>query len=786
MSASSTRSADATRPERFRRTARFAGAATLSAGVVAGVAGAAFGGADPLLDAALGLAAVGLVLSLYGLGSADSGPAVRLSRAGLGVATVAVVLAPLGSTGVELPVPGGPWGLLYVAGVTLLVIAETVIPSVGTVGADRSRQRAGTDQVDRGDTDLTVAIRRSEGGNWVWELRGPDGTGIASGPREYDTATAAHGGATRVAEVVGAEVAVVTDAADPARGGSPEREDVGGGGEDASRTDPPASGSDDPSLPPGEPDEPVSGPPEDAEGSTPGAEFVGAAGAERGVFELAETGEGWRWRLRFEGETVVAESARAFPGLDATRRAVDRVRTQAPGAGALTYDPGAFEVYREAPGAEEWSWRLRADDGSVIATAPGTFGSRGDGFAAVEALKGGVDGDPEVRAGEGHHRWVLAVDGDAIARSPHGFESGNAAREAFDRVRAVVPEAGVIGLDPAGFEVGSRSGGAWGWRLRHRDGRVVARGPAQATRDRAIEGLRTVQRVAPDAEVAIDERETGRIIEEALSDAAEARSMAEGLPSAAAADEEGETASRDPPASASDSDETAHRGVVAVVDRDGWEWELRRGGEVLARAGGVADRAVAADAASAVAAAMERATVLRVDPVAVEVYRDGGWRWRLVERSGEVLATGSAASDHARAARRAAETALAALSGDPEVYRDEGWRWRVRHDGAVVAESGRGFGSPGAAREAAAALPESVATAPVTECEAALEVFAADGSWRWRLRAADGRVVLGSDTVFPDADAAARAVHGVVGQPVRVVSDDGNAPDAEDEAGTEE
>jgi hypothetical protein len=136
--------------------------------------------------------------------------------------------------------------------------------------------------------------------------------------------------------------------------------------------------------------------------------------------------------------------------------------------------------------------------------------------------------------------------------------------------------------------------------------------------------------------------------------------------------------------------------------------------------------------------------------------------------------------DRVQAARRNAETALAALSGDPEVYRGEGWRWRVRREGSVVAEGGRGFGTPEEAREAFRSLSVASETG-VVECETAVEVAPADGEWGLRIRANDGRVLGTGSKTYDCAGDALEAASNLVGGPV--VTEDGSGTDTCGEPG---
>jgi uncharacterized protein YegP (UPF0339 family) len=455
------------------------------------------------------------------------------------------------------------------------------------------------------------------------------------------------------------------------------------------------------------------------------------------------------------------------------------VRTAAPDAGALTYDPGAFEVYPREDGA--WSWRLREDDDGVVARSSATFETREAAMSAIRRVKDRVDADPAVAATDDGYRWELPVEGGG-SEAARGEATERAAREAFARVRATVPEAGVLVLDPAGFAVSERAGGSWGWRLRHSGGGVLAESPDHANRDRAVEGLRTVQRVAPHADVAAVDDETARAIDRALSDAAEARSMAERLPvvrdpdeaegrddsggDAGDGDGDGDGDDREDGAGGADggADRRPETGFEVFRD-EGWCWRLRHGDRELGTAIGFPDEAAAAEDARRIAAAVSAATV--VTPTAVEVHpgTDDGWAWRVVDGAGAVVARSAEGFDRSESARHSARSAVEELAAgrDPEVYRDDGWRWRLRGDDGPLAVAGRGFETTDGAADDYRGLVERVRDRdpPVVEVESAIEtVEDADGGWCLCLRDVEGRTVAGFGD-FDGAEAARRTAEAV-------------------------
>lgn len=102
----------------------------------------------------------------------------------------------------------------------------------------------------------------------------------------------------------------------------------------------------------------------------------------------------------------------------------------------------------------------------------------------------------------GEYRWRIRSAGDIIADSGEGYASRDGARQAVNRIKAYVPDADVVDVGNAAFEVFMDRGGQWRWRLRHRNGNILAdSGEGYSSRSAAREGLQSVKKNAPDADV---------------------------------------------------------------------------------------------------------------------------------------------------------------------------------------------------------------------------------------------------------------------------------------------
>ena len=101
----------------------------------------------------------------------------------------------------------------------------------------------------------------------------------------------------------------------------------------------------------------------------------------------------------------------------------------------------------------------------------------------------------------GEYRWRLVHDnGNVIADSGEGYSSRSNARDAIERVRGYAPDADVLDVGQAAFELYEDSAEEWRWRLRHRNGNIVAdSGEGYSSRSAAEDAVDSVKRNAPGA-----------------------------------------------------------------------------------------------------------------------------------------------------------------------------------------------------------------------------------------------------------------------------------------------
>nr|WP_245683165.1 HVO_2922 family protein [Halovenus aranensis] len=90
-----------------------------------------------------------------------------------------------------------------------------------------------------------------------------------------------------------------------------------------------------------------------------------------------------------------------------------------------------------------------------------------------------------------------------MADGGEGYASESEAENAVVRIREYGPDAHVLDVGSAAFEVYEDNAGEWRWQLRHRNGNLMANsGEGYASRTGAEDGIHSVKHNAPNAEVA--------------------------------------------------------------------------------------------------------------------------------------------------------------------------------------------------------------------------------------------------------------------------------------------
>jgi len=234
----------------------------------------------------------------------------------------------------------------------------------------------------------------------------------------------------------------------------------------------------------------------------------------------------WRWRLVHQNSNIIAASGEGYASDRNARRGMRSVKRNSVGADVFwdrdetEPEPEAepiaeesratFELYRDA--GDEHRWRLRHDNGEIIAAATRGFSSRSNASDSIESVRTYVapadylEFDPaafevfEDAAGE--YRWRLVHrNGRILADSGEGYASRSNARRAVETVERTVGEAEVGAESGARFEVFEDSAGEHRWRLVSRNDEIIAdSGEGYTSRSEAENAVSRVRDHVPAAD----------------------------------------------------------------------------------------------------------------------------------------------------------------------------------------------------------------------------------------------------------------------------------------------
>ncbi|WEL22841.1 YegP family protein [Halorhabdus sp. BNX81] len=451
----------------------------------------------------------------------------------------------------------------------------------------------------------------------------------------------------------------------------------------------------------------------------------------------------WTWRT-IQRDAIGQSATTVATDTDA-RMEVQAVREKIAGAGLLDITTAAFRLYQTE--SEEWEWSLVTADGSIISASDDAYADR-----------------------------------DAI-------------ESAVNFLKEETPNASLVEIQGAAFDITQDEGDRWHWRLIDERHRPLAAGPdaygeeanAEAAIDRFLEWVEDPRALAVET-IAIELFEDGdgwrwRVIDDAdnplvTSDGtfdsrgeaeAAGTTMARQL-SAAAVIEHGS-----PGYEVYESDSWSGADSEFEPANAGWTWRLRdRADEIIATMHGHAtDEGDATASAERTRSALSESETIEFEGADYEVYpADEQWHWRLVSADRDVLADSTVAfadrEEAETAADRVREQALAADLIEFEQaafqqYESDGeWRWRlIDEDGKVMADSGESYEDKAEVTEGMRTLKENAPDAEVLEIDtAAFEIhLTGGGDYAWRLIDEGGKLIAESATSYPSRAEAREAVN---------------------------
>lgn len=229
-------------------------------------------------------------------------------------------------------------------------------------------------------------------------------------------------------------------------------------------------------------------------------------------FEVYDDASGkHRWRLRHNNGNIIADSGEGYSSGSSRDKAVEGVKQYVQAADYLRLEPAAFELYKDKGG--KYRWRLLHKNGNILADSGQGYASRQKARQGINSVQRNVaeDGSAEFEVYEdngGEHRWRLRHgNGNIIADSGEGYSSEGGANDAVDRVTEYAGDAHVLDIGSSAFEIYEDAAEEWRWRLRHRNGNILAdSAEGYANRSGAEDGINSVKQNAPNADVSpVDE-----------------------------------------------------------------------------------------------------------------------------------------------------------------------------------------------------------------------------------------------------------------------------------------
>ncbi|WP_455449194.1 DUF1508 domain-containing protein [Natrinema thermotolerans] len=511
---------------------------------------------------------------------------------------------------------------------------------------------------------------------------------------------------------------------------------------------------------------------EAAEALLPELESASVTVAGEPTYELYESGQEWRYRLVDETEHVVARSPEGTDDRLAVDTWTERFGDNAADADVVEIDDAEYEVYP----AED------VDTGSAASTPDD------DLPAAIEEPEPAADGGTAVDAPDAEDaspwHWRLVTDDrDVVAASTEPHPDAESATDAIERVRQQASEAELIEFENAAFQVYEADSGEWRWRLIDEDGNVLADSGAEHTsRGEAAEAMMTLKEQAPEAElleietaafelfVNEDDEWGWRLIDEAGKLVAEDPAT---HPTRGAARQ-----AMNRLLEHLDSDvRTMDRAIFQPYATEDWHWRfVLPSGETVAVDGEAhPTRDELVDSLEDVRTAAVSARRHTIGDVSIQLYGTDEWRFRLLDRDREEIADATVSYADREVAMDGVED-LKRHAGDAPIFAIEdaairvddadGWSWElVDAERTVIAEAVDSEPDRETLLEAIEEVRQLAPMAGRVDFDVASFELVADEEdrWQWRLIDEDGRTVATGSETHETADDARDALADVRG-----------------------
>ncbi len=434
----------------------------------------------------------------------------------------------------------------------------------------------------------------------------------------------------------------------------------------------------------------------------------------RAGFEIVPTDEGWSWRLRAETDELIA----THEGADLDEAAIGdraaRTRAVLEDAVIVEYDDVDCEVYPADD--DDWRWRLVSDERELLAESGEAFNDEAAARNGAESVKESILAADLIEFEEAafqqyeideQWRWrLIDAEGQVLADSGEEYGSKEAVRDGMTTLKEHAPDADVLEIDAAAFEIYRNEDGQYTWRLIDEGGALIAHEA----------GGHDTRAGARDAVASLT----------AAVEATQVRTMDEAVFQLVNAGEEW---------------------TVRLIDVDGTVLGTTVDGETT--------RDGARERIERFRAEGTSASIDRFGPVTVKRRNGGSWQFELIEPDRTVVASGEQRYDSAEATETDIELLTEHASQAPMFTVDEGivwaspdpvdgtWRWQlVGRDREILGVAARSTEDLDSLFEAVETIKSRVQAASQFEIETlALEIAGDDGGWYWRALDSDEAIL---------------------------------------------
>lgn len=335
---------------------------------------------------------------------------------------------------------------------------------------------------------------------------------------------------------------------------------------------------------------------------------------ETAAFELFnDEQDDWNWRLvNLAGETV-ARGPQMVDSREQARENMDRLVESGVGTNVREMQGAIFQVY--ADDASEWHWRFVHEDGTIVADSDEAYATRDEAATALDseiqpaAAAGDIDIVEELalqvdQRGERYTWRLIDSDRETVAASTRSYVDRSEVTRLLAEFQELSMEATVFELKGYTFHL-TDSGDGWEWALVD-DGRdaVMQSSTTFEDLDQARDSIDHIQSIVEEA---------GLI----------------------------------------DVDDAAFE-IYQQGDR--WRWQLIDEAETVMASGAqdYATRDDVEDAIEDIRSELDDASIIDIERAAFELTEsDGQWQWRLIDETGNPVATSLEAYDSRREAREA-------------------------------------------------------------------------------------------------------------------------------------